>query len=114
MCVFYYFFIPDFLIDLFFAILSQELSRPVGVLSSSEYGRRQPPLSYKPGRQFARVAHIRSEFYRKNGISKSAEDGYGSVVPVWAKDSKQHILIAGLTVFIVMITCNWYKYKYCS
>ncbi|MCJ8749574.1 hypothetical protein PDJAM_G00178000 [Pangasius djambal] len=63
-------------------IHTEEYSRPVAVLSSSEYGRRLPPLSYKPGRQFARVAHIRSEFYRKNGISNSVEEGYGSVFPV--------------------------------
>ncbi|XP_036410967.1 uncharacterized protein C5orf49 homolog [Megalops cyprinoides] len=63
-------------------IHSEELSRPVPVLSSSEYGRRPPPLIYKPSRQFVRVAHIRTEFFRKNGITQTVEEGYGSVVPV--------------------------------
>ncbi|KAM9434148.1 cilia- and flagella-associated protein 90 [Clarias gariepinus] len=61
---------------------SEECSRPIAVLSSSEYGRRLTAVLYKQGREFARVAHIRTEFYRKNGISKSVEDGYGSVFPV--------------------------------
>ncbi|KAK3508299.1 hypothetical protein QTP70_019535, partial [Hemibagrus guttatus] len=56
-------------------IHTEECSRPVAVLSSSEYGRRLPPPLYEPSRQFARVSHIRTEFYRKNGISKSAEEG---------------------------------------
>ncbi|KAI4890549.1 hypothetical protein NFI96_019243 [Prochilodus magdalenae] len=63
-------------------IFREESSRPIAVLSSSEYGRRLPPLLYKPGRQFVRVTRIRSEFYRKNGIVKTLEEGYGSVVPV--------------------------------
>ncbi|KAL6457511.1 hypothetical protein MHYP_G00344740 [Metynnis hypsauchen] len=63
-------------------IFSEESSRPMAVLSSSEYGRRVQPLLYKPARQFVRVAHIRSEFYRKNGITRTLEEGYGSVVPV--------------------------------
>ncbi|XP_066530227.1 cilia- and flagella-associated protein 90 [Hoplias malabaricus] len=63
-------------------IYNEESSRPIPVLSSSEYGRHQPPALYKPERQFVRVARIRSEFYRKNGITKTLEEGYGSVVPV--------------------------------
>ncbi|XP_034150693.1 uncharacterized protein C5orf49 homolog isoform X2 [Esox lucius] len=61
---------------------SEESSRPTPVLSSSEYGRRQPPLLYKPGRQFVRISHIRAEFFGKNGITHNVEEGYGSVVPV--------------------------------
>ncbi|KAG1947301.1 hypothetical protein F2P79_013144 [Pimephales promelas] len=34
------------------------------------------------GRSFARVAHIRSDFYSKNGITWTVEEGYGSVTPV--------------------------------
>ncbi|KAG9279635.1 hypothetical protein AMEX_G5175 [Astyanax mexicanus] len=63
-------------------IFSEESSRPIPVRSSSDYGRRLLPPLYKPGRQFVRVAHIRSEFYRKNGITKTLEEGYGPVVPV--------------------------------
>ncbi|KAJ8268306.1 hypothetical protein COCON_G00134780 [Conger conger] len=60
----------------------EELSRPIAVRSSSEYGRRPPFLMYKPDRQFVRVAHVRSEFFRKNGITQSVAEGYGSVSPV--------------------------------
>ncbi|KAF4080580.1 hypothetical protein AMELA_G00172920 [Ameiurus melas] len=60
---------------------TEECSRPVAVLTSSQYGRQPPVPSYTSDRPFARVAHIR-EFYRKNGISKSVEEGYGSVFPV--------------------------------
>ncbi|XP_012673677.1 uncharacterized protein C5orf49 homolog [Clupea harengus] len=60
----------------------EESSRSLPVLSSSEHGRRLPPPNYQPGRQFSRVNYIRAEFFRKNGITKSLEEGYGSVVPV--------------------------------
>ncbi|XP_055749744.1 uncharacterized protein CFAP90 [Salvelinus fontinalis] len=63
-------------------LYSEESSRPAPVLSSSEYGRRLPPVLYKPGRQFARISHIHTEFFRKNGITRNFEEGYGSVVPV--------------------------------
>ncbi|XP_073677438.1 cilia- and flagella-associated protein 90 [Garra rufa] len=62
-------------------IFSEESSRPAPVLSSSVYGRFSPP-QYVSGRSFARVAHIRSDFYNKNGITWSVEEGYGSVTPV--------------------------------
>ncbi|KAL0962101.1 hypothetical protein UPYG_G00335670 [Umbra pygmaea] len=61
---------------------SEESSRPVPVLASTEYGRRLPPLLYTPGRQYVRVSHICAEFFRKNGITRNVEEGYGSVVPV--------------------------------
>ncbi|XP_018582673.2 uncharacterized protein C5orf49 [Scleropages formosus] len=64
------------------AIHEEESSRPVAVLSSSEYGRRFPSLLYKPGCQFDRVATIGTEFFRKNGVSWCLDDGYGSIVPV--------------------------------
>ncbi|KAG5842410.1 cilia- and flagella-associated protein 90 [Anguilla rostrata] len=63
-------------------IHGEELSRPIPILSSSEYGRRPPPLIYQPDRQFVRVAHVRSEFFRKNGITQNVAEGYGSVSPV--------------------------------
>ncbi|XP_028820382.1 uncharacterized protein C5orf49 [Denticeps clupeoides] len=62
-------------------IHTEEISRPVAVLSSSEYGRRLPPLIDMPRRQFARVSHIRTEFFRKNGITQTVEEGYGTVIP---------------------------------
>ncbi|XP_002665577.1 cilia- and flagella-associated protein 90 [Danio rerio] len=62
-------------------IFSEESSRPAPVLCSSVYGRFSP-LHYDSSRSFARVAHIRSDFYNKNGITWSVEEGYGSVTPV--------------------------------
>uniref|UniRef100_A0A9J8ADB2 Cilia and flagella associated protein 90 n=2 Tax=Cyprinus carpio TaxID=7962 RepID=A0A9J8ADB2_CYPCA len=62
-------------------IFSEESSRPAPVLSSSVYGRFSP-LRYDSGRSFARVAHIRSDFYSKNGITWTVEESYGSVTPV--------------------------------
>uniref|UniRef100_A0A672MYP7 Cilia and flagella associated protein 90 n=1 Tax=Sinocyclocheilus grahami TaxID=75366 RepID=A0A672MYP7_SINGR len=62
-------------------IFSEESSRPAPVLSSSVYGRFSP-LQYDSGRSFAHVAHIRSDFYSKNGITWTVEEGYGSVKPV--------------------------------
>nr|XP_033785619.1 uncharacterized protein C5orf49 homolog [Geotrypetes seraphini]XP_033785620.1 uncharacterized protein C5orf49 homolog [Geotrypetes seraphini]XP_033785621.1 uncharacterized protein C5orf49 homolog [Geotrypetes seraphini] len=62
-------------------IHGQEIARPVAVLSSSIYGRylerRVDPIN----RNFVRMGIIALDFYRKNGISKSLEDGYGAVVP---------------------------------
>ncbi|XP_060760665.1 cilia- and flagella-associated protein 90 [Neoarius graeffei] len=63
-------------------IYQEECIRPVPVRSSSEYGRWLPLLSNQSNRKFARVSHVHREFYRRNGISKSVEEGYGSVVPV--------------------------------
>ncbi|XP_067282669.1 cilia- and flagella-associated protein 90 [Pseudorasbora parva] len=60
---------------------SEESSRPTPVLSSSVYGQ-YTPLQYDSGRSFARVSHIRSDFYIKNGITWTVEEGYGSVTPV--------------------------------
>ncbi|XP_077052550.1 cilia- and flagella-associated protein 90 isoform X2 [Siphateles boraxobius] len=62
-------------------IFSEESSRPAPVLSSSEYGQYSP-LQSDSGGSFNRVAHIRSDFYSKNGITWTVEEGYGSVTPV--------------------------------
>ncbi|MEQ2221276.1 hypothetical protein ILYODFUR_014107 [Ilyodon furcidens] len=59
----------------------QEMSRPVPLLSSSEYGRRLSPTLNQTARQYARVASTKSEFYMKNGIIWSVAEGYGSVGP---------------------------------
>ncbi|XP_029445876.1 uncharacterized protein C5orf49 homolog isoform X2 [Rhinatrema bivittatum] len=62
-------------------IHGQEIARPLAVLSSSVYGRylerRVDPIN----RKFVRVGLIRCDFYRKNGITKSLEEGYGTVLP---------------------------------
>ncbi|XP_007898719.1 uncharacterized protein C5orf49 homolog [Callorhinchus milii] len=60
---------------------AEEMARSVPVLNSSHYGKRLH-LNIDPiNRSFVRVAHVHAEFYRKNGISKSVEEGYGTVVP---------------------------------
>ncbi|XP_040909814.1 uncharacterized protein C5orf49 homolog [Toxotes jaculatrix] len=63
-------------------INKEEKSRAVPVLSSSEYGRRPVPIPYETGRQYARVACIKAEFFMKNGIIWNVAEGYGSVVPI--------------------------------
>ncbi|KAM9737316.1 cilia- and flagella-associated protein 90 [Menidia menidia] len=63
-------------------INQEEVSRVVPVLSSSAYGRRSAAGLLQTERQFARVACIRAEFYMKNGIVWSVEEGYGPVVPI--------------------------------
>ncbi|XP_075067401.1 cilia- and flagella-associated protein 90 [Mixophyes fleayi] len=62
-------------------IHTEEISRPVPVLSSSEYGRHLQHHVDKVTRDHVRIGLIRLEFYRKNGMSKSVEESYGSVVP---------------------------------
>nr|XP_020475801.1 uncharacterized protein C5orf49 homolog [Monopterus albus] len=63
-------------------INEEEKSRPVPVLSSSEYGRRPVPVLYQTNRQYARVACIKAEFFMKNGIIWNVAEGYGSVAPI--------------------------------
>ncbi|XP_073319685.1 cilia- and flagella-associated protein 90 [Pagrus major] len=63
-------------------IYEEEKSRAVPVRSSSEYGHRPVPISYQPGRQYARVACTKAEFFMKNGIIWNVAEGYGSVAPV--------------------------------
>ncbi|TKS88627.1 hypothetical protein D9C73_022942 [Collichthys lucidus] len=63
-------------------INEEERSRVVPVRSSSEYGHRPVPAFYLPGRQHARVACIKAEFFRENGIMWNVAEGYGSVVPI--------------------------------
>ncbi|XP_071373309.1 cilia- and flagella-associated protein 90 [Centroberyx affinis] len=63
-------------------IYTEEKSRDVPVRSSSEYGRRPPPAAYQPGRQYVRVARMKAEFFKKNGIIWNVAEGYGPVVPV--------------------------------
>ncbi|RXM31486.1 hypothetical protein EOD39_6927 [Acipenser ruthenus] len=65
----------------YFNSKTKEISRPVPVLSSSEYGRHLSNAVDKPGRKCVRVGLVRSEFYRRNGFGHSVEEGYGSVTP---------------------------------
>ncbi|XP_063778836.1 cilia- and flagella-associated protein 90 isoform X1 [Pseudophryne corroboree] len=60
---------------------TEEISRPVPVLSSSIYGRHLQHHIDKVNRDHVRIGLVRLDFYRKNGISKSVDEGYGSVVP---------------------------------
>lgn len=60
----------------------QEKSRAVPARSSAEYGRRPVPDLYQTGRQYARVACIKAEFFMKNGIIWNVAEGYGSVAPI--------------------------------
>ncbi|TRY60225.1 hypothetical protein DNTS_026374 [Danionella cerebrum] len=60
---------------------TEESSRPVPVLSSSVYGRFSAPVHH-PERSFARVGQVRSDFYSKNGVTWTVEEGYGSVTPI--------------------------------
>uniref|UniRef100_A0A3P9PW90 Uncharacterized protein n=1 Tax=Poecilia reticulata TaxID=8081 RepID=A0A3P9PW90_POERE len=59
-----------------------EKSRPVALLSSSEYGRRFNSTINRTAKRHPRVALIKSDFYRKSGIIWSMAEGYGSVVPL--------------------------------
>ncbi|XP_051825792.1 uncharacterized protein C5orf49 homolog [Antechinus flavipes] len=59
----------------------EEWARPIGVLTSSLYGRH----IYKPveemNREHVRVNHLKGEFYRKNAITCMEEPGYGHIAP---------------------------------
>ncbi|XP_054911896.1 uncharacterized protein CFAP90 [Poeciliopsis prolifica] len=63
-------------------INEEERSRPVALLSSSEYGRRFYSTINRTAKRHPRVALIESDFYRKSGIIWSMAEGYGSVVPL--------------------------------
>uniref|UniRef100_A0AC11DPY6 Uncharacterized protein n=1 Tax=Ovis aries TaxID=9940 RepID=A0AC11DPY6_SHEEP len=62
-------------------INEEERERPVGVLSSSVYGRRihQPvePLN----RDHGRAGHVKADFYRKNDITSIKAPGFGHISP---------------------------------
>ncbi|XP_074060661.1 cilia- and flagella-associated protein 90 [Macrotis lagotis] len=59
----------------------EEWERPIGVLTSSNYGRH----IYKPvealSREHARVNNVKFEFYRKNTITCMEEPGFGHIAP---------------------------------
>ncbi|XP_023393187.1 uncharacterized protein C5orf49 homolog, partial [Pteropus vampyrus] len=62
-------------------INEEEQERPVGVLTSSVYGRRihQPvePLN----RDHGRANHVQADFYRKNDIPSIQAPGFGHIAP---------------------------------
>ncbi|XP_069469944.1 cilia- and flagella-associated protein 90 [Ambystoma mexicanum] len=62
-------------------IHGQEAARPMHVLASSECGRHLKLQADHVTREHVRIGLVRLEFYRKNGISKSVEEGYGPVIP---------------------------------
>lgn len=51
-----------------FHSISQERVKEVPTLSSSEYGHRLQMFTDHPDRQHVRIAHVKTEFYRRNGI----------------------------------------------
>ncbi|KAB1281172.1 Uncharacterized protein Cadr_000003924 [Camelus dromedarius] len=59
----------------------EERERPVGVLTSSDYGKRihQPvePLN----RDHRRASHVKADFYRKNDIPSIKAPGFGHISP---------------------------------
>ncbi|KAM4725057.1 cilia- and flagella-associated protein 90 [Anableps anableps] len=63
-------------------INQEERSRPVPVLSSSEYGRHFNPTLNRTVRRYERLSTIKSEFYMTSGIIWNVEEGYGSVAPI--------------------------------
>lgn len=58
------------IIDLFiFFVGFQEMPKEVPTLSSSEYGHRLELFADHPDRKHVRIAHVRAEFFRRNGIT---------------------------------------------
>ncbi|KAL5022384.1 hypothetical protein ScPMuIL_001539 [Solemya velum] len=47
----------------------EEKGKTVPSLASSEYGHRLKRFIDKPDRQHVRIGHVRSEFYRRTGIT---------------------------------------------
>ncbi|XP_060074573.1 cilia- and flagella-associated protein 90-like [Ylistrum balloti] len=47
----------------------EEKVKEVPTLASSEYGHRLDMCSDPPTRQHVRIAHVKSQFYRRNGIT---------------------------------------------
>eukprot|EP00105_Crassostrea_gigas_P015461 XP_011432465.1 PREDICTED: uncharacterized protein C5orf49 homolog isoform X1 [Crassostrea gigas] len=47
----------------------EEMPKEVPTLSSSEYGHRLELFADHPDRKHVRIAHVRAEFFRRNGIT---------------------------------------------
>lgn len=50
---------------------NEEKIKPVPTLSSSEYGHRLQMFADHPDRKHVRIAHVKTEFYRRNGVGAS-------------------------------------------
>ena len=61
--------------------LLQERERPVGVLSSSVYGRRIDQPVEPLNRDHGRAGHVKADFYRKNDITSVKAPGFGHISP---------------------------------
>uniref|UniRef100_A0A8C8ZAX1 Uncharacterized protein n=1 Tax=Prolemur simus TaxID=1328070 RepID=A0A8C8ZAX1_PROSS len=59
----------------------EEQQRPVGVLSSSVYGRRINQPLEPQNRDHRRANHVRADFYRKNDIPSLKGPGFGHIQP---------------------------------
>lgn len=59
----------------------QEQERPVGLLTSSVYGKRiQQPVE-PLNRDHGRANHVKADFYRKNDIPSIKAPGFGHISP---------------------------------
>ncbi|XP_019838269.2 cilia- and flagella-associated protein 90 [Bos indicus] len=62
-------------------INEEECERPVGVLSSSVYGRRIDQPVEPLNRDHGRAGHVKADFYRKNDITSIKAPGFGHISP---------------------------------
>ncbi|KAM5261658.1 cilia- and flagella-associated protein 90 [Hipposideros larvatus] len=59
----------------------EEQERPVGVLMSSVYGKRVHQPVEPLNRDHSRASHLKTDFYRKNGIPSMKAPGFGHISP---------------------------------
>ncbi|XP_058524388.1 cilia- and flagella-associated protein 90-like [Ochotona princeps] len=59
----------------------EEQERPVGVLTSSVYGRRIHQPVEPVNRDVRRANHVQADFYRKNDIPSIKAPGFGHITP---------------------------------
>ncbi|XP_062943609.1 cilia- and flagella-associated protein 90 [Cynocephalus volans] len=62
-------------------INEEEQERPVGVLTSSVYGKRVNQPLEPLNRDYRRANHVKADFYRKNDIPSIKEPGFGHIAP---------------------------------
>lgn len=86
------------IIDLFiFFVGFQEMPKEVPTLSSSEYGHRLELFADHPDRKHVRIAHVRAEFFRRNGITS------------WWHDSSQVMPLDSVFLFHRLLLSNFQK-----